>query len=320
MSGRIQNANKIENSIKERLKRYPSILTDYYFNMTDNTATTKNAYIRYISDYLDFLKENGYEINDSNTYACITLGDINKYANFIKYYKRNDVIVENKESIRRARLAAVKSFYAYLLDDGIISRNPCDKLKLPKLNQDISVVSMDEKEIEHVKENIINSGDKWATRDLLIFTLGCRTGLRVAALCDIDIDDINFNTNKITVIEKGNYKKEINIGLNTIQLIKKWLDERENIPGCNALFISNHKTRISTRSVERMIRKYTSDLDKHITPHKMRSTCGTMLYEETGDVYLVANQLGHKNISNTIRYTKISEKKKREAARILDQI
>lgn len=320
MSGRLQNTDKIENSIEIKLKRYPKILTDYYYSMTDNTATTKNAYIRYISDYLDFLVENGSDIKDTSVYTRITLTDINQYVNRIRYSKVNGKLVENKESIRRTRISAIKSFYAYLLDCGIIDKNPCDKVKLPKLTQDINVVSMTEKEVQHVKDTIINSGDKWANRDLLIFTLGCRTGLRVTALCEIDINDIDFREKKISVVEKGNKKRELFLGDDTVRMIKEWITERGVIPECDALFISNRKTRITQRTVERIILKYTSDLGKHITPHKMRSTCGTNLYEKTGNVYLVANQLGHKNIANTMRYTRISEQKKRDAANMLDSL
>lgn len=319
MSGRLYNSHKTEMNIENRLKKYPTILSDYYYSMTDNTAATKNAYIRYISDYFDFMINNGCVIS-KDSFKNITLNEINQYVNYIRFSNVNGKLVENKESIRRARIAAIKSFYSYLLDCGVIDKNPCERVKLPKLSQDINVVSMTEEEINHVKQNIINSNCKWANRDLLIFTLGCRTGLRVTALCEIDISDIDFKNKTISVIEKGNKKRELFLGNDTIKMIKEWIDERGEIPGCDALFVSNRNTRITQRTVERMISKYTADLDKHITPHKMRSTCGTLFYEKTGNVYLVANQLGHKNIANTMRYTKISEQKKREAANLLDSL
>lgn len=320
MSGRLEHSNNIETAITKRLKNSPKVLSDYYYSMTDNTAKTKDVYIRYISDYLNFLKENGLDTEDKSIYNKISITDINQYVNFIRYSHSNGKIVENKESIRRGRIAAVKSFFNFLVDCNLVDKNPCERVKLPKLTQDINVVSMAEDEIQHVKNKIINSGDKWASRDLLIFTLGCRTGLRVTALCEIDIDDIDFKEKKITVIEKGNKKRDLYLGNDTIKLIHNWMRERGEVPGCKALFISSHKGRISQRTVERMIQKYTSDLSKHITPHKMRATCGTNLYEKTGNVYLVANQLGHKNIANTMRYTKISEQKKRDAANLLDAL
>ena len=318
MSGRLQNANKIEISIESRLKNYPKVLTDYYYSMTDNTAKTKDVYIRYISSYFDFLVSKGDDVTDINTFRNMTLNKLNQYVNAIRYSNVNGNLIENKESIRRAKIAAIRSFYSYLLDCGEIEKNPCDRIKLPKLNQDINVVSMTEDEIQHVKETIIKSGGEWVKRDLLLFTLGCRTGLRVTALCEIDINDIDFKENKITVVEKGNKTRDLFLGKDTMRLINDWIKCRGEVKGCDALFISNRRSRISQRTVERLIAKYTEDLDKHITPHKMRSTCGTLFYEKTGNVYLVADQLGHKNIANTMRYTKISEEKKRNAANILD--
>lgn len=320
MSGRLEHTNKTETAIEYRLKSKPKILLNYYYSMTDNTAKTKDVYVRYISDYFDFLNKNGYDINDNSIFQKMTLNEINQYVNYIRYSHINNTIMENKESIRRARIAAIKSFFGFLMNCGMIEKNPCDRVKLPKLVQDISVVSMTEDEIKHVKNNIINSGNKWANRDLLIFTLGCRTGLRVTALCEIDLDDINFKEKKITVIEKGNKTRDLYLGNDTINMIQNWITERGQIEGCKALFVSNRNERISQRTIERIIAKYTADLDKHITPHKMRATCGTNLYEKTGNVYLVANQLGHKNIANTMRYTKISEQKKRDAANMLDEL
>ena len=70
----------------------------------------------------------------------------------------------------------------------------------------------------------------------------------------------------------------------------------------------------------KIISKYTQNIDKHITPHKMRSTGITMTYEKTGDIYIAANLAGHKNIANTRRYAKIDEKAKRKVANLLDVI
>ena len=87
----------------------------------------------------------------------------------------------------------------------------------------------------------------------------------------------------------------------------------------NALFISQKNTRITVRSVERLVQKYASTVTaKHITPHKLRSTYGTSLYQETGDIYLVADVLGHKNVNTTKKhYAAMKEVNKRKAANIV---
>ena len=106
----------------------------------------------------------------------------------------------------------------------------------------------------------------------------------------------------------------------TKEYIIKWMCDRRDLLGddlnnCNALFISNRKTRMSISSIEDVIEKYTKDTikDKHITPHKLRSTCGTNIYQHTKDIYLVANVLGHKSTSPTKRYAKVFEEDKQNA-------
>jgi site-specific recombinase XerC len=136
----------------------------------------------------------------------------------------------------------------------------------------------------------------------------------------IDIDDINMKENYINVNEKGDINKKVYISDNTKDSLKRWIEDRSNMVDETerALFICQGNHRISTRSVERKFNKITQGTSKHITPHKMRATCATKLYEQTGDIYLVQQQLGHKNIENTKRYAKVSETKMREAANILD--
>ena len=115
--------------------------------------------------------------------------------------------------------------------------------------------------------------------------------------------------------------RDIYIGDNTIQSIRTWLVDREKYAknsAQKALFISQKGNRISNSTVERMMKKETAGFGKRITPHKMRSTCATKLYNKKGDIYLVAQQLGHKNIRNTMIYAQATEDNRRMAADILD--
>ena len=97
---------------------------------------------------------------------------------------------------------------------------------------------------------------------------------------------------------------------------KKYFDCSNN----NALFLSQENTRISVRTIERLIKKYTDVVDKKVTPHVMRHSCATNLYEKTGDIYLCAKQLNHKNVSTTQRYAELSKEKQKQAANILDNL
>ena len=106
----------------------------------------------------------------------------------------------------------------------------------------------------------------------------------------------------------------------TINYLKDWCLTREELlkgfEETEALFISNRRIRISTQAIRKLLAKYTSNIDKHITPHKMRSTFATNVYSATGDSYATANALGHTSTSSTKRYALIEDEKKREIADI----
>ena len=209
-----------------------------------------------------------------------------------------------------------------------------DKFKIapPKASYQKEIVALDFKEIAKIKSNIINGvgnkrslteHKKWINRDLSILVLGCSTGLRVSSITEINIEDLDFVNNTISVVEKGNKRRNVMFGDNTKKILLDWLEDREEMFGdikTNALFISRKRNRMSNRAVADMLKKFSIGVNKHITPHKMRSSCATNLYEQTGDIYLVADVLGHKNISNTMKYARISEERRIKAANILDNL
>ena len=170
-----------------------------------------------------------------------------------------------------------------------------------------------------------NRQKKFIDRDIAIVELGCATGLRVSAIINIDIKDIDFNEKSIWVIEKGHKRKQIYFGKNTESALKNWIEKRNEIIGNSteeALFITKLKTRMSREAVGDMLRSAAKEagINKKITPHKMRSTCGMNLYGATGDIYLTQNVLGHSNIKNTMIYVKATEEQKKKAANTLDSL
>lgn len=341
MVGRQERNESTEKSTLSKINSYSpdgfvhDILTEYFYNLTDNTAMTKRVYVLRVMNYMDYVKDIcKKDISDPGVYNTMKKSDINMYIDYIKhYYDQDGSRKDRSESTRVTMISAVISFYNFLEDNEYIIKNPCNGIKIPRVNGDAEVVEMTEDEIEKLRANIMKDPEnkskveihrRWMNRDLAIVTIGCRTGLRLSALCDINMEDINMSERYLRVIEKGNKSRIIMFGENTAEVLQKWIQDREKLLGeyssCDALFISNQRKRISRRTVEAMIEKYTANMDKHITPHKMRSTCATNLYKQTGDIYLVQNVLGHENISNTKRYTKISESKKMLAASVLDKI
>ena len=326
MKGRDENDSKRNMAVLRIIESAPYYMRDYINGFTNKTTATKRTYVTNIMMFLEYVRKDGrYNINDIESVAKIRTSFINGYMGSI----------ENLNPATRAnRLASIKDFFDFLYADNYIDRNPCDRVNPPRVDENINVISMTPEEINHMKDRVAHGFDEetsrekarrenWRTRDYAIVTLGCATGLRVASITEINLEDIDFENKKILVVTKGDKKRECCIGESTISAIKSWMSDRSELLGnakCSALFISDRKTRISTDTVRRIVKRGTADLDKHITPHKMRSSCATNLYNATGDIYLVQTVLGHANIRNTRRYTKVDDSNMRNAASILDNM
>lgn len=306
MSGRLEQDRAREEWIKEKLVGQPQILQDYMLSIKKKTSSTRKAYLGYLVQYIRFMDEQGIDIIAAKPMH------IDRYVDFISDGNGNSII--------NTKLAAVSDFYKFLGKNDLVKENPCSSdMKLKKESSD-EVIFLTDEEVEKIKVKVTSGRQRHAKRNLCIVTLGCSTGLRVSAIRNIDIEDIDFEKKAIHVIEKGNKKREVFIGDNTIRVIKSWMREREQLYGTSTgpLFMSQKKNRLSVRTIEEMIHDAAEGIDKHITPHKMRSTCAMKLYDLTGDIYLTAQQLGHSNISNTMIYAKAKEDKRREAANLLD--
>ena len=164
--------------------------------------------------------------------------------------------------------------------------------------------------------------EKTRVRDLALVTLLLGTGIRVSECVGLDLSDIDFSNNGLRIHRKGGYETIIYFGEEVEKALKDYLELREEITPIegheNALFLSLQNRRITVRAVENLVKKYARTVTtlKKITPHKLRSTYGTALYEETGDIYLVADVLGHKDVNTTRKhYAATNDANRRMAAR-----
>ena len=327
MQGRIEHKIVVEKKIQEIIKEYPSYIKKFYYSLNSKTHMTK---LRYIMNVIRFLNYYG----DGNTVKESELNnieafDIDSYMQSINYIEDNGVVKELSPSTKACIYSSINAFMTFLKYNKYILENPFEvtKIERPKI-QENDVVFLTPEEVKKVENAILegvgNARSKgkqknWKYRDMLLFRIPVVNGLRVTALSEINISDINFKRNTIKVTEKGNVTKEVYIDDKTKDYIIKWMCDRKDIldgfNDCNALFISNRKERMSVSSIGDVIEKYTQAVikDKHITPHKLRSTCGTNIYQHTKDIYLVASVLGHKSTSPTKRYAKIFDEDKQNA-------
>ena len=332
MKGRQENERSTEILIKKFLINKPKYLHDYCMMLEDKSYTTRLQYLRYIVCLIDYL-ENEYDLNLNNAddFKQVKVSMIKAYMNYIKYKSDG---TEMSHSIRASKFYGIKSFFDFLVNDEYVQNNPCDKIKLQKDKDEHKITSLTKEEICQIKQNIINGvgnedalkkQKKWKSRDMALIMLTLSLGLRVTSVSEIDLEDVDFENNSLKIVEKGNKIRTLEFSDNIKDLLLDWVKDREELMKfimhpCDALFVSYQLERMKVGGIRKMLTKYTHNIDKHITPHKLRSTCATNIYEKTGDIYLVANVLGHSNLANTKRYTAVSNDKQKQAARAMDDI
>ena len=204
-------------------------------------------------------------------------------------------------------------------------------MPMPKLH-DKEIVRLDPNEVAILLDQVedgtkmtksqMKFHDKTKVRDLALLTLLLGTGIRVSECVGLDISDVDFDNLAIKVRRKGGYEDVVYFGEEVEEALLSYLDQRKHmIPMSgheDALFLSLQNRRMAVRSVENLVKKYASlvTTTKKITPHKLRSTYGTTLYQETGDIYLVADVLGHKDVNTTRKhYAAMKDDHKRKAAK-----
>ena len=323
-NGRLEMEIKELKKVQSKIDVMPKVIKNYYYYLegSDKSYNTIKTYINYVINLMDYCTNGKY---DEYFYKKITSSIINEYMSSIKYKTdENGEIIKIGNEIRATRWSALNTFFIYLKNNQLINDNPMEHTFRPSCKQEKHVTFLNETEIKQCINNVYeNCTEKFINRDICIISLGISIGLRVSAITQINLEDIDFNTNTIKVVEKGNKYRVMNFGDNLRQKLIAWIEDRDKYfydVNTNALFISRKKNRISVSAVEDMISKYTKNIGKHITPHKLRATCATNLYKKTGDIYIVAEQLGHANIATSKIYTEVDHDLKIKATNILDNL
>ena len=270
-------------------------------------------------------------LNPAVEHVVCETKDIEEYLSYLKYYEKNGVEHTNDERGIKRKLASLRSFYRYYFKNDLIKNDPAVKVDMPKIH-DKNIIRLDIDEVARLLDEV-ESGesltprqqkyhDRTKTRDLALMTLLLGTGIRVSECVGLDLEDVDMRNNGIKIHRKGGAEVVVYFGEEVREALLAYMVERQKITAedgsINALFLSLQNRRISVRSVENLVKKYAKLVTslKHITPHKLRSTYGTSLYRETGDIYLVADVLGHKDVNTTRKhYAAIDDDRRRSAAK-----
>ena len=330
-----------ENILKLRqvLSTLPAFCKDY-FRAIDSTTTTKTriSYAYDIRIFFQFLLDENpvfknYAMTDFSVDVLdqIKAVDLEEYMEYLKVYQNGDKTETNGERGLKRKISALRSFYAYYYKREMIHTNPTVLIDVPKIH-DKSIIRLDTDEVALLLDYIEHCGDsltgqkrvyyeKTKERDLAIVTLLLGTGIRVSECVGLDIEDVDFKNNGIKVTRKGGNEMVVYFGEEVEKALKRYLEIREGITPLagheHALFYSAQRKRMGVQAVENMVKKYSRQITttKKITPHKLRSTYGTALYQETGDIYLVADVLGHKDVNTTTKhYAALDDARRRQAA------
>lgn len=323
MSGRYEKEKKFEDRIKEKLKHSPSIMTDYYYHLTGAGRSPMTSY-NYLMNVMSFVEFTYKDNITDDFYKRVKAVDINKYIASLRTREVNGKTERTSDSFRAVQWSSLNSFFQFLIPE-YIKENPVLYTSRPKMKDKPSVTYLTSEEIAALLKYVeFNANDRLVNRDLCWMKLGFSTGLRVSAILQIDIDDIDFENNQIRVTEKGDYDEYIMFGENLKEQLLACIRDRKYICsdiGTDALFISQVGNRLSVDMLSKLLRQYSGNVTtKKVTPHVMRHSCATNLYEKTGDIYLCSKQLNHKNVATTMRYAEISKEKQREATNILDNL
>ncbi len=326
--------------LREVLKTLPGFAKDYFRAIEPTTSTrTRISYAYDIRIFFQFLVSENPLFRDQDITKLpvsvldqLKAVDIEEYQEYLKLYQdKNDKTVTNSERGLKRKMSALRSFYAYYYKREMIHTNPTVLVDMPKLHEK-AIVRLDTDETAELLDYIEHAGDKLTgqqkvfyektrLRDLAIVTLLLGTGIRVSECVGLDVDDIDFKNNGLRVVRKGGSEMIVYFGDEVEEALRNYLEFRKSITPVagheNALFYSTQRKRMGVQAVENMVKKYAREITttKKITPHKLRSTYGTTLYQETGDIYLVADVLGHKDVNTTRQhYAAMDDNQRRKAA------
>lgn len=327
--------------VREYLSGLPSYVTTYFRGIEQNTQPrTRRGYAIDLTVFFTWLHDNNPSLSNKKIteisledLSSLQVFDIEEYMEYLKLHeKSNGQEVTNSSTAIKRKMSALRGLYAYLYKNEMITSNPTVRINMPKLH-DKAIIRLDANEIvtfldtvDGGAENMTNrqrkAHEQNRTRDLALMTLLLGTGIRVSECVGLDINDVDIKNSRIKVTRKGGYEAYVYFGDEVKAALLPYLEERSRIAGIvvgneDALFLSGQKKRLCVKSVENLVKKYSVYVTtlKKITPHKLRSTYGTALYRETGDIYLVADVLGHRDVNTTKKHYAALEDERRQKAR-----
>lgn len=334
-----EKQRKKANELKRQLPPYViPYLDDKELHSQMNTVISYTydliIFFQYLKEKNPLLKDVDLNKIPESFIKNLVFQDITDYQKYLSYNDGENHHLNDERGIAQ-RMAPLRGFFKFACIHGYLENNPTIGVENTRKIKEKEIIRLNVDEVHEFLNQIASNGlglserqqkfcEKTQLRDTAIIMLMLNTGIRVSECIGLDLVDINFKDHSFVVVRKGGSSATLYFGNDVEMALQDYIDyERPQYVSDDmeekALFLSLKKQRLSVRSVQVMVKKFSQVAvpGKKITPHKMRSTYGTALYQETGDIRLVADVLGHKDINTTAKhYAAMEEEHRKQAAKI----
>lgn len=333
--------------LREIRDKLPEFCEEFFIGIEpQTTALTRLNYAYDLRIFFDFLIKRvrifrNYDVYDFQIEDLekINVTHLESFLEYLNYYEFDGSEYANGDRGKARKISTVRTFFKYFFNRDKIKSNVASKVSVPKLREK-DIVRLEHNEISKILSAAEN-GDGMSehqrkiqlntrARDVALLTLLLGTGIRVSECVGLNVGDVDFDANAFTITRKGGNRAILYFGDEVKEALDYYIEgERKALISRSqklsevdrdALFLSLQVKRISVRAVENLVKKYAMEASplKKISPHKLRSTYGTNLYRATGDIYMVADVLGHRDVNTTKKhYAAIAEDNRKLAAQVV---
>ena len=315
MKGQVEYEQRFEKKIENMINENPEIMGFSNF-MSSKSASTRYNYVRCIFNFINWCGKKQKDI------------DFDDFLAYFNKCKRTESGETTVPSYQITIYHALKKYGDYLKLRKCLSDNPMDYMDRPKAFDNQKTIKkrnegyLTKEQVKAYLNEIICGNEFFKERDLAISLIFLTTGIRCAAMYKINLTDVDVDNKVLTVTDKGSKTRECKLSDQCCSAIKDWIRVRSNMSNVSSdgLFINASGERLSEKGILKMVEKYSKRFGKKISPHKLRATFGTQLYESTGDIYFVQQCMGHSSPKTTELYIRGQENKTERAADIMSKI
>ena len=313
MSGREETNRRLRRVIEQKTAQDP-VLNGFFLDMDAAGLEMKTCYA-YLNMVSHFLREVKVPLKE------IQVQDVNQY---IASLKKGD----KPQTYLRTLWYCLNRYFCYLVRTGEVGENIMERVIKPKAkpNREIKRTCLTPEEYQLLLSAARRDPDDWqSARNTAIIRILIETGIRVSALTEINVEDILPEQHAIRITDKENKTTDYPISIEVMKDLLAWFGQRRLTKGKRpnepALFLSARGARLQAEGVREIFIRYKDAVPgKHITPHKLRASFATNLYNQTGDIRLVQEAMNHAKLSTTELYIQWDGRTRKKPADIMSQL